>query len=145
MEEMLGEQDRVAMALGEARDPDDDLGETVIEILAEAARLDHRRQVLVGGADDPRVDRDRLAAADPLDRPLLDEAKQFDLERKRDVADLVEEQGAALGELDLALGRLDRAGEGAFLVAEQFRLEQILRDRGAIDRDEAAGRAPALP
>jgi hypothetical protein len=49
----------------------------------------------VGRADDPGVDRDRLAAADPLDHPFLEEAQQLDLERQRDVADLVEEQGAA--------------------------------------------------
>ena len=42
------------------------------------------------------------AAADALDHPLLEEAQQFDLERQRNVADLVEEQGAALGQLDLA-------------------------------------------
>ena len=92
----------------------------------------------MGGADDPGVDRDRLAAADPLDHPLLQEAQQLDLERQRDVADLVEEQGAAMGELDLALGGLDRAGEGALLVAEQLGLEQVLGDGGAVDRDEAA-------
>ena len=63
--------------------------------------------------------------------------------RQRDVADLVEEQGAAMGELDLALGGLDRAGEGALLVAEQLGLEQVLGDRGAVDRDEAAAAAPA--
>ena len=63
---------------------------------------DHRVQVLVGGADDARVDRDRLAAADPLDHPLLQEAQQLDLQRQRDVADFVEKQGPALRQLDLA-------------------------------------------
>src|SRR6185436_3710055 len=94
-------------------------------------------------ADDPRVDGDRAAAADPLDHPLLEEAEQLDLQGERDVADLVEKQGAAMGELDLAFGGADRAGEGALLVAEQFGLEQILGDRRAIDRDEAAAAAPA--
>ncbi len=139
----MASKHRIAVALGEARDSDDDLGEAVIEILAEAARLDHLGQVLVGGADDPRVDGDRLPAADPLDHPFLDEAKQLDLERQRDVADLVEEQGAAMGELDLALVGLDRSGEGALLVAEQFGLEQVLGDGGAVDRDEGAAGAVA--
>ena len=43
-----------------------------------------------------------------------------------------------MGELDLPLGRLDRAGEGALLVAEQLGLEQVFRDRRAVDRDEPA-------
>ena len=89
-------------ALGQRRDFHDDLGEAIIKVLAEAAVGDHRLEILVGGADDARVDRDRLAPADALDHPLLEEAQQLDLERQRDVADLVEEQGAALGQLDLA-------------------------------------------
>ena len=63
--------------------------------------------------------------------------------RQRDVADLVEEQGPAFGKLDLADVGLDRAGEGAALVAEQLGFEQVLRDGGAVDGDEAA-LAPAL-
>ncbi len=97
----------------------------------------------MGGADDPRIDRNGDAPADPLDHPLLEEAQQLDLQRQRNVADLVEEQGAALGQLDLADVRLDRAGERAALVAEQFGLEQVLGDRRAIDGDELA-LAPAL-
>ena len=89
-------------------------------------------------ADDAGVDRDRLAPADPLDHALLQEAQQLDLERQRHVADLVEEQRAALRLLDLALGGLDRAGEGALFVPEQLAFEQGLGDRGAVDRDERA-------
>ena len=63
---------------------------------------------------------------------------------ERDVADFVEEQGAALGQLDLADGRLDRAGEGAALIAEQLGLEQVFGDRGAVDGDEFALGARAL-
>ena len=86
---------------------------------------------------------DRLAAADALDHALLEEAQQLDLERQRDVADLVEEQSAALGQLDLAGVGLDRAGERASLVAEQLGLEQILGDRGAVDGDELSAAAAA--
>ena len=134
----------VAGTLRKRGDFHDDFGEAVIEILAEAAVGDHRVEVLVGGADDPRVDGDRLAAADALDHPLLEEAQQLDLKRQRDVADLVEEQGAALGQLDLADVRLDRAGERAALVAEQLGLEQVFGDRGAVDGDELALAAALL-
>ena len=140
---MLGEQSGIAVALGKARNPDDDLGEAIIEIVAERARRDHCVEVLMGRTHDPGVDCDRLASADPLDHPLLQESQQLDLKRQRNVADLVEEQCPAMGELDLALGRLDRAGEGALFVAEQFGLEQVFGDRRAIDRDEAAAAAPA--
>ena len=140
---MAGEQHRVAGALGEARDLHHDLGQAIIEIVAETAVGDHRVEILMGGADDPRVDRDRRAAADPLDHPLLQEAQQLDLQRQRNVADLVEEQGAALRQLDLARRGLDRPGEGAALIAEQLGLEQVFGDGGAVDGDELAlGRGP---
>src|SRR5690606_7533123 len=60
----------------------------------------------------------------------------------RQVADFVEEEGAAIGDLDLAGGLLDGAGERTALVPEGLRLEQVLGDRGAVDRHEAAS-APA--
>ena len=63
---------------------------------------DQRLQVLVGRADDAHVDRDLLAAADALDHAVLQEAQQLRLQRQRHVADLVEEQRAAVGDLDLA-------------------------------------------
>ena len=52
------------------------------------------------------------------------------------VADLVEKQRAAVGQLEAARAVRDGAGEGALLVAEQLRLEQRLRQRGAVDLDE---------
>ena len=46
------------------------------------------------------------------------------LQRERQVADLVEEEGTAVGRLDLAEGLFHCAGEGALLVAEQLALKQ---------------------
>ncbi|MNR00392.1 hypothetical protein D3C85_1161630 [compost metagenome] len=63
---------------------------------------------------------------------------------QRHVADLVEEQGAAVGLLDQAAHALAaRAGEGARLVAEQLALDQRLRHGGAVDRHERRPGAPA--
>ncbi len=60
----------------------------------------------------------------------------FACKRARQVADLVEEQRAAVGVFDLPLRLLRRAGERAALVAEQLALEQVLGDRRAVERDE---------
>ena len=86
------------------RNRDDDLGEAIVKILAEPAGRDQILQVLVRRADDAHVDRDLLAPADALDHPLLQEPQQLRLERRRQVADLVEEQRPAVGHLDLAQG-----------------------------------------
>ncbi len=52
------------------------------------------------------------------------------------LGDLVEQQGAALGLLELAGATLHGTGEGTLLVAEQGRLQHVFRDGGAVDGDE---------
>ena len=59
-------------------------------------------------------------AADALVDALLQDAQQFHLHRQAHVADLVEEQRAALGDFEAALAGGDGAGERALLVAEQL-------------------------
>ena len=56
------------------------------------------------------------------------------------LADLVEEERAAVGQLELPELARVRAGEGALLVAEQLGLDQGVGDRGAVDRHEGLGR-----
>jgi hypothetical protein len=58
-----------------------------------------------------------------------------------DLADLVEEEGAAVGELEAAGAARDGAGEGAALVAEELAFDQAGRDRGAVDLDEGLAAA----
>ena len=77
-------------------------------------------------------------AADAVERPLLQDAQELALRRRRELADLVEEDRAAVGQLELAQPARGRAREGAPLVAEELALEQRLGNRGAVDRDEGA-------
>ena len=75
------------------------------------------------GGDDAHVAADGHVVADALEDALLQHAQQLDLHGRADVPDLVEEQGAALGDLKAPLACGDRPGEGAFFVSEQFRFE----------------------
>ena len=68
-------------------------------------------EVAVGRRDDADVDLDRLAAADALELALLQHAQQLDLHLQRQVADLVEEQRAAVGQLEAPEPARHRAGE----------------------------------
>ena len=95
-----------------------------------------RAQILVGGGDDADIGLDRRAAADRRIFALLQHAQQPGLRLHRHVADLVEEQRAALGLLEAPGGALGGAGEGAFLMAEQFALDEVVRDRRHVDGDE---------
>ena len=96
------------------------------------------RRSLLRGSDDAHVGLDRGAAADGGVFALLQHAQQARLRLHRHVADLVEEQRAALGLLEAAGGAGVGAGEGAALMAEQFGLNEVARDRRHVDGDERA-------
>ena len=70
---------------------------------------------------------------------LLQDAQQLGLRSGVQVADFVQEDGAAVGQLEFAAAGGGGAGEGAFLVAEQFGLEQLGGNGGAVHLDERAG------
>ena len=55
------------------------------------------------GGDDADVDVDRLRLADAAHLAAIEHAQQLRLEVERELADLVEEQRAAVGGLDQAL------------------------------------------
>ena len=114
------------------------------QIFPEQALLDQDAQILVGGSDDAHVGLDRGAAAHGGVFALLQHTKQPRLRFHRHVADLVEEQGAALGLLETAGGAGVGAGERAALMAEQFGLDEVARDRGHVDRDEGTVAALAV-
>ena len=75
----------------------------------EPPRLDLVFKALVRGRDQPYINLDALRAADALDRPLLQHPEQLGLGRG-EIADLVEEDRAAVGKLEPA-GFFYRAGE----------------------------------
>ena len=110
--------------------------EPVEQVLRGTGRRRPAVQVLVGGGDHADVGADRLVAADPLELLLLQQPQHLGLRRRRHVADLVEEERAAVGLLELADAAAVGPGERALLVAEQLALEQRLGDGGAVDRQE---------
>jgi hypothetical protein len=77
-----------------------------------------------------------VGSADRSDLLLLERPEQLGLERQRQVADLVEQQRAAIGLLEEADLVVASVGERALDVPEQRALQQRLRDRGAVDAHE---------
>ena len=118
--------------------------EAVVEILAELARRDRLRR---GRGSSPRPARTSTwigsRAADALDSiRSCEHAQELRLQRERQLADLVEEERAAVRPARSSPAwRRDRAGERALLVTEQLALEQVLGDRRAVDVDERRARA----
>ncbi|KAF1053168.1 MAG: hypothetical protein GAK43_01545 [Stenotrophomonas maltophilia] len=134
--QFVHQQRDVFHALTQWRHLDGEYVKAVVQVFAERTHLDHAFEVLVGRGDDAHVDVLGLVAADPLEGALLQHAQQLDLQRQRHVADLVEEQGAAVGQLETPGAAGNGASEGTLLVAEQLAFQQLCRNRPAVDRDE---------
>ena len=133
VDEVVGQERNVLLALAQRRNVERHHVEPVIKIFAKGALLQRGAQILVGGGDHAHVDVARHVAAQALELALLQDAQQLHLNGGGHVADLVQEDGAGVGLLELAgLGGL-RAGESAFLVAEQLALHQVFGDGGAVD------------
>src|SRR5262245_48322116 len=143
-QELAHEQRNVLDALPQRRYAHGDDVDPVVEVLAHAALGHGCGQIHVGGADDPHVDLDPAVRAELLDLSLLQDPQQLELHVQRDALDLVEEQRAAARQLDLADPVVHRPRECAALVAEELALEQRVRKRRAVDRDEAAALALTL-
>ena len=133
--ERADERRDVLDPLAQRRDADRDDVEPVVEVLAEAARLHVGREVAVRRGDEPHVDRLR-APADLLHFARLERAQDLGLDRQRELADLVDEERAFVGLLEVPLPRLRGAGERPLRVAEQLRLRELARDRGGVEAHE---------
>src|SRR5690606_33496241 len=66
----------------------------------------------------------------------LERTEQLRLHVERQLADLVEEQRPAARLHEGAVAPLLRAGERAALVTEELALDEVRRDRAAVERDE---------
>ena len=73
--------------------------------------------------------------------PSCEHAQELGLQRRVEIADLVEEERAAAGRLEAARAARGRAGERALLVAEELALDQRRRQRREVDGDERLARA----
>ena len=127
-----------AAAAGQRHD-----AEPVVEVLAELAlaRAWPARSRLVAATTRTSTS-GRSSTPDALDLAALERAQQLGLQVQRQLADLVEEERAAVRLLEGApCARRDRAGERALLVAEQLALDELLGDGRAVDRDEGLLRA----
>jgi len=92
----------------------------------------------VRGRDHAHVDAHRLRGADGEHLALLQRAQQLRLQIGRQVADLVEEQRAAIRGAEQAGLGLVGAGEGALDVAEQLALHELPAQRRAVERHQLA-------
>ena len=140
---MLDEHLEILHAIAQRRHVHLRCGDPKVEIFAEVLALDLDREVPVRGRDETHVDRNGALRAEPANLAFLEDAQELRLEVARQLAELVEEDGAAVGLLEHAGARSDCAGERAALVPEELALGERRRDGAAIEHDERAVRARA--
>ena len=140
---MLGEQLDVALTIPKRRKHDRENVEAVVEVVAETALPDRGLGRAIARRNDPNVDRNHLRSADANLRSCFEHPQEPDLELDRHLRDLVEKQRAARAALEVADVQLVRAGETAALMTEQLALDELWRDRAAIEREKGLFLAPA--
>ncbi len=104
----------------------------MVEIGPELTLGDASLQICLGGCDELDVDRVLHNGAQPPHAFGLDDGEQLALQRQGERVDLVQEQGASRGCFKEARFGPLGIGEGAGLEAKQLRLQQRLRDGGAV-------------
>ena len=137
-DEVRDEERDVLGPFAQRRYPNREHVQSIEEIGAKGALLNHLLEILVGRGDHSHVNRGRAATAtQSLNLMLLERSEQFGLHFQRQVADLVQEQRATVCGLKSSDSLRDRACECSTFVTEQFAFEQARRNRGAIDRNES--------
>ena len=141
-QEAIGQHRNVDGAFAQRRQADRKGVDAVVEVLAEPAFADEHVEWAIGRRDQAEVDVNRLIATQALEPAFLKHTQQLGLCHQRHVADLVKEQGTAVGQLKAARLAVMRAGKGALFVAEDFRLEQAVGQGRAVHGLEVLGSAP---
>ena len=136
-QEVLAQQRDVVLALHQGRDLQGDHVDAVVEVLAEVAPLHFALQVLVGGGQDPEIHGDFRGAAHPHQGLFLEHPQQLDLHGGGHLADLVQEDGAAGGDLQQPFLHPPGPGEGLLFVAEELVGQQFLAEGAAVDGQKA--------
>ena len=137
-EEVAEQRDDVLAAFPERRQPHGDGGQSVVEVAAEPAGVALGAQVAVRRRQQPEGGALPARAADRLVGALLDDAQQRGLQVGGQLADLVEEERAAVGHLEGAGPGGARAGERALHVPEELAARQRRDDRRAVQQHELA-------
>ena len=98
--------------------------EPIIEIGSEETFADQLLEVLVCRGDDPDVGLDHFIRAERLVLLLLENTKQTDLHRRRDITDLVEKDRTPLSSGESPVPRTLGISECACFVAKELALEE---------------------
>ena len=145
LQEVVHQQRDVFPAFTQAGNLDGVYIEAVEQILAETPGAHFVAQLNVGGGYQPYVHANGFVAPDPFDLAFLQGAQDLALGVQAEGDDFVEEQGAAVGAFEAPRAAAVGTGEGAPFHAEEFGFDQAFRQGGAVEADQRAFVAAAVP
>ena len=109
----------------------------VVEVLAEVTFFGGLGEITVGRGDHAYIDAAGPAGIpDSVKLPALQDAQEFGLESRRNLSDLIQEDGSPVGDFEESAAIVGGAGECALGVTEEFAFEQGVGKCCAVHRDE---------
>src|SRR5688572_2904637 len=134
----------VVGALAQRRERDRHDVDAIKQVRTKTPARHVRLKVAIGRGDDSHVDGLRRVRSHAPYLAFLQGAQQLHLQRRRQLADLIEKERALVRVLEEPGLVARRASERTLLVAEQLALQQRFRNRPAVHRDERGVRPRAL-
>src|SRR5260370_24950505 len=110
--------------------------QAVKKVFAEVAPGDFLFQVFIGGGNHAGIHRNRVVFAYAGKALFVERAQNFGLGLQAHVADFIQKESAAISFVEFALLVFQRAGEGSLAVAEEFALNQVFGNGGAVYLNE---------
>src|SRR6266545_73080 len=137
--EVLGQKRNVVPAFRERRKRERKHVQPVVEVFAQLLLLDRIVRITVRRGDEPDVDLQLLRTADTAQRAVLEDAQQLDLELRSHLGDLVQEERAPGGFLEIADAAFVGTGERTAFVSEEFALDECRGNGAAVESHERLG------
>src|SRR5262245_12765190 len=125
--------------IAQLRQSDFDNVEAVIQVVAEATGTNFSQQVPVGRGNQTNIDLPLFERSNALDLAFLEDAQELRLNRQRQLANFVQEQGAAIRGFEQACLVFRRTRESAANVSKQLAFKQRLDDGRTVHCDEPFG------
>jgi hypothetical protein len=110
--------------------------ESIVQVLPKLAFLNARFQVSVRCGYDSHVHSRRFFGSDSIKLAILEHLEQFGLKSKIHIADLIQKNRAAIGQLKLSGITFEGARKRASLIAEQFAFHEFGWERCTIQFQE---------
>src|SRR5271157_998279 len=138
LDKMLNQRRDVRLSLPQRRNVNGKHPKTIVEIIPEGSGCNELLQIPVRSRDNPYVYLDGMGTTHPFDLFFLKNTQEPDLGLRWQLAHLVEKDRALVGPLKPASPLRERSCESTLFVTKKFTVDERLRNRAAVYRDQGA-------